>query len=282
MRSKPPLRVSAAQPSYSRTTRFSHGGMTLVVKQLDTTGERLYVLVHGIGVASRYFGPLAARLGASGSVVAVELPGMGDAPEPANGVAIERYGALLAAWALTEGIRDAVVVGHSMGAQVVTEFALQAPDAVGRLVLIGAVTDPRERSVLRQSLRLAQDSLRERIDVNWIIATDYLKCGPRFMLKQAPVMVDYPMLERAARLGAPTLVLRGEHDPISRPQWNRALGAAIPDARVRTILDNAHVGMYLDPEATAGLIAEFLAETRTLPRADSRVPSPAVDHDDRP
>ena len=261
MTNRPPLRISAAQPDYGRVSRFSHDGLTLVVKHLDSTGSRLHILVHGIGVASRYFGPLAAQLGRTGSVVAVELPGMGDAPEPRDAVAMERYGALLAAWAQAEGIHGAIVIGHSMGTQVVTEFALQSPEAVGRVVLIGAVTDPRERSVLRQSLRLAQDSLRERVDVNWIIASDYVKCGPRFMLKQAPVMVDYPMLERVAGLEQPALVMRGEHDPISRPRWNRAVAAAIPRSRMRTIVDQAHVGMYLDPEASAAIIDEFIAET---------------------
>ena len=260
MTNRPPLRPSAAQPDYARVTRFSHDGLTLVVKHLDDTGDRLFVLVPGIGVASRYFGPLAVALGGSDRVVAVELPGMGDTPEPPHAVAIERYGALLAAWARAEGVADAIVVGHSMGTQAATEFALQAPDAVARVVLIGTVTDPRERSVVRQGIRLAQDTFRERVDVNWIVASDYLKCGPRFMLKQAPVMVDYPMLERVAEFEQPTLVLRGQHDPISRAAWNRALASVIPRSSLRTIPDQAHVGMYLDPEASASLIREFLGE----------------------
>ncbi|MEJ3403347.1 alpha/beta hydrolase [Rathayibacter sp. YIM 133350] len=266
---------ASAQPQYSREERFTHDDLTLVAKHLDGPTDALFVLVHGIGVASRYFGPLARALAPYGAVIALELPGMGSTPEPRHAASIERYADLLAAWARHENLADATVVGHSMGTQITTEFALRAPDAVGRVVLIGAVTNPAERSVTKQALRLAQDSLKERLDVNLIVFTDYLRCGPRWMLKIAPVMRDYPLLTRAARVSQPALVMRGEHDPISPRVWNRAIAGALPAGTMVELPGQAHVGMYTDAERASGIIATFAQggqATRSAPRQNTSAP----------
>ncbi|KQX06596.1 MULTISPECIES: alpha/beta fold hydrolase [unclassified Leifsonia] len=253
----PRSRIRRAQPPLTRATTFTDDGITLVVKESVTTTGRPFVLVPGIGVASRYFGPLAAALLTRGPVFVLELPGMGDAPEPRDPLPMERYGSLVARWLEASGITDAVLVGHSMGTQVVVEAALQHPAAVGHVVLIGSVTNPSEKSLPQQMLRLAQDSLRERPDVNWIVASDYLKCGPRWMLKQAPVMVAYPMLERAADLRMPVLAMRGEHDPICSEAWNRSIAAAVPNGSHHTLPGRAHVGMYVDAATPAAIIVRF-------------------------
>ncbi|KQQ95634.1 hypothetical protein ASF62_03815 [Leifsonia sp. Leaf325] len=255
---KPPRsRIRRAQPPLTRTTTFTDDGLTLIVKESVAVSGRPFVLVHGIGVASRYFGPLATALLTRGPVFVLELPGMGDAPEPRDPLPMERYGSLVARWMEASGVTDAVLVGHSMGTQVVVEAALQHPAAVGHAVLIGTVTDVAEQTLPRQMLRLAQDTLRERPDVNWIVATDYLKCGPRWMLKQAPMMVAYPMLERAAELRMPVLAMRGEHDPICSEAWNRSLVEVIPVAAHHTLAGRAHVGMYVDAATPAALIVQF-------------------------
>ncbi|TFV98707.1 alpha/beta fold hydrolase [Leifsonia flava] len=258
----PRSRIRRAQPRLTRTTTFTDDGLTLIVKESVAVSGRPFVLVPGIGVASRYFGPLATALLTRGPVFVLELPGMGDAPEPRDPLPMERYGSLVARWMDASGITDAVLVGHSMGTQVVVEAALQHPAAVGHAVLIGTVTDVAEQTLPRQMLRLAQDTLRERPDVNWIVATDYLKCGPRWMLKQAPVMVAYPMLERAAELRMPVLAMRGEHDPICSEAWNRSLAEAIPVAAHHTLTGRAHVGMYVDAATPAALIVQFAGIAR--------------------
>lgn len=255
------LRTEAARPQYGKARTFRHDGLDLIVKQTGDPDGRLHLLVHGIGVADRYFDPLAKALGRTERVVVVQLPGMGKTPKPSQAVSIERYGGLLTAWLRSDGAGEVVVIGHSMGTQVAVELGRQAPDAVAALVLIGSVTDPAERSVLKQALRLGQDSLRERPDLNWIVLSDYVRCGPRFMLKEAPVMVAYPMSARAALLSMPVLLLRGEHDPISRPRWNRELAEAIPHSRLRSIPHRAHACMYSAADMCVAMVADFMRKS---------------------
>jgi pimeloyl-ACP methyl ester carboxylesterase len=256
---RPHSRIRRAQPPLTRTSTFTDDDLTLVVKESVERPGRPFVLVHGIGVASRYFGPLASALMTVGPVYVVELPGMGQTPEPREATPIERYGGLLGRWMQSAGLADAILVGHSMGSQVVTETALQSPQLVGHVVMIGSVTNDTEKTVLHQAMRLAQDSLLERPDVNWIVLSDYVRCGPRWMLKLAPLMVAYPLLDRAAGLSRPVLVMRGTRDPISPYDWNRRLVDAIPDARLQELEGRAHVGMYVDAADAAGEIVRFAA-----------------------
>src|SRR5687767_6056338 len=90
-------------------------------------------------------------------VIAIDLPGYGEAPEPPRVLTMERTADLVAAFLRSEGISGATVVGHSMGTQVAIEVEARHPRSAKRLVLIGPTVNPRERTVRQQVLRLGQD-----------------------------------------------------------------------------------------------------------------------------
>lgn len=79
-------------------------------------------------------GTLAAVINAGYSTLALDLPGFGNSPEAAIGpekVIIEVMNAA--------GIERAIIVGPSMGGKIALELALNNPDKIAGLVLIGAV-----------------------------------------------------------------------------------------------------------------------------------------------
>src|ERR1700760_3021969 len=78
---------------------------------------RPFVLVHGIGVSSRYFHPSAAQLAKYGTAYLVDLPGYGSAPNPHRDVSIANHADVLAKRLEAAGIDDPILVGHSMGTQ---------------------------------------------------------------------------------------------------------------------------------------------------------------------
>lgn len=236
--------------------RFDHDGRTLLVDTIGRIDGPHFVLVHGIGVASRYYRRLAATLAGSGAVHLLELPGHGAAPEPAEAMSIEDYASLIGAYLDSEDIVDPVLVGHSMGAQIVTELGLQQPDRVQRVVLIGAVVDPRERNIVSLASKLFLDSFVETPQVDWIETTDYLRCGPRWFLKTVPAMMSYSLIDSLPRLRAETLVIRGIRDPIARHDWSVRMAGVTPHARLVEI-DGAHVVMHTAAQAVADEIVAF-------------------------
>lgn len=134
---------------------FAHAGAILVAERRGR-GDRVYVLIHGIGMGRSVFTDLGRHLG-DGEVVAFDLPGYGEAPEPRRVLTIERTADLVAAYLRARVRTPAVVIGHSMGAQIALEVAARHPAVVDRIVLIGPTVDPSARTAPRQLWRLLRD-----------------------------------------------------------------------------------------------------------------------------
>lgn len=236
------------------TDRFEHGGFTTLDHRygsvMDTTA---FVLVHGIGVGLSYFTRLAPLLAEQGPVHVLELPGFGRAPKPAHVLTVEEHAGLVVALLRSIG-RPVVLVGQSMGCQVVLEAALRTPELVERLVMIGAVTDPDERSAPMQALRLAQDVLGEPPATNLAVFSEYLRCGPRRYLATLPSMLHYDTDAGVAAVTVPTLLVRGANDPICRRPWARRLAARLAVGRLVEIPGAVHNAQHSRPRATASAI----------------------------
>src|SRR4051794_30941443 len=122
---------------------------------------RPVVLVHGLGVSSRYFVPLAERLVRRYAVLAPDLPGYGRSGTPDRALGIEALAEALRAWLDRAELPTASLVGNSVGCQVAVELAARSPERVERLVLVGPTMDPSAPTLLRQSVRLARDLVHE-------------------------------------------------------------------------------------------------------------------------
>jgi pimeloyl-ACP methyl ester carboxylesterase len=237
---------------------FKHAGRTMLVKRLGADEGPTFVLVHGIGVASSYYRRLAVALAPYGAVHAVELPGHGGAPKPDEPLSIEDYAGIVSAYVIQQGIVDPVIIGQSMGTQVVTEASLQHPSLFRRVVLIGAVVNPRERTALHQGLRLLQDCLFfETPPSNWAVLCDYVRTGIPWYAATLPAMLGYHTEEALRRLSAETLIIRGGRDPISRRDWNLQMRQLIPLARFVEIPGKGHVVQYTAPRAVLAPILEL-------------------------
>jgi pimeloyl-ACP methyl ester carboxylesterase len=100
---------------------------------------------------------------------------------------------------------------------------------------------------------------------NWIVFSDYFRCGPRWYLKELPVMMDYPMEERVAQVKAPVLVVRGERDPVAKGDWARRL-ATRAGGQLAEFPGCGHVVQHLAAEKVAEVIRTFAG----LPAAASK------------
>jgi pimeloyl-ACP methyl ester carboxylesterase len=125
---------------------------------LDVDGVRLHVvergegppvvLIHGNMVTHRDFeaSGLLERLARDHRVIAFDRPGFGHSSRPRDRLWTPAAQAKLLHAALAQlGVERAVVVGHSMGAMVALDLALDHPDDVRRLVLLGGYYYPSAR-----------------------------------------------------------------------------------------------------------------------------------------
>jgi pimeloyl-ACP methyl ester carboxylesterase len=237
------------------TRWFRSGDRTVRIVESGGASRPVYVLVHGLGMAHEYWNGLATALESTGRVLALDLPGFGDSPKPDEPLSIPASGALVGELLAAEGVTRAVLVGHSTGAQVVTETAAQRPDLVGAVVLIGATVNPRERSVPKQALRFLQDMSLTNPKVLAVGLKLYLETGPAWFTANLRPMIDHRMERALPRVHAPTLVVRAEHDSIVPRDWAREMTRLLPAGRYIEVPGRGHETMVTSGEQVADLIA---------------------------
>ncbi|GAA2723410.1 alpha/beta fold hydrolase [Cellulomonas aerilata] len=236
-----------------RALQTSAAGHGLVVQEGGDPSAPAFVLVHGIGMSHRYLRPLAEHLERANHVLVPDLPGFGSSPRPAEVLGIAEHAAVVAALVTDRGLDKPVLIGQSMGCQVVVEVLAANPGLASAAVLIGPVVDPEARSATRQALRLLRDGRHEPARVNAIVSADYLRTGPRRYGATVPHMLGYRIEDRIRDVGEPVLVVRGEHDPIAPARWVRDLAQAAPRGTSAEVPGGGHNAMYASPELVGDL-----------------------------
>lgn len=238
---------------------FTHDGSTLIAERRgDETSARTLVLVHGIGMGRKVFADLVRRFEEDSLVVAVDLPGYGEAPEPPRTPAIERMADLVAAYLRRLGRGPVVLLGHSMGTQVVTEVAVRHPACVDRLVLVAPTVDRRRRRPLVQLARLGVDLFGESGKVLLLGSREYLRAGPHLRRKMKAMLVHRPE-HSYPRIAVPTLVIRGELDVVVPQEWFDEVVAAIPDATAFVVPGHHHETLIRTARPAADELRRWLA-----------------------
>lgn len=216
------------------------------------------VLVHGIGMGQQYFGLLSQELVRSRRVVAIDLPGFGDSPEPETSMSIPGAAALLGRALDAEFGEPVVVLGHSMGTQVVAELAVQRPDLVRHVVLIAPTVNSAERKPITQARRLLADLANDPPIVALVGLKMYVQAGPRWFLRKFESMMEHRIEDVAPRITQPTLVIRGEQDLVCPEPWVRHVAELIPDAVMETAEGKGHEAMITGAEPVSRQVMAFL------------------------
>jgi pimeloyl-ACP methyl ester carboxylesterase len=96
------------------------------------------VLIHGYAETSRMWKPLIPKLASSFTVIAADLPGIGDSDVPSDGLDMTHAAIRIHQLVTQLGIAKAQVVGHDIGLMVAYAYAAQFPAETERLVLMDA------------------------------------------------------------------------------------------------------------------------------------------------
>jgi len=96
------------------------------------------ILLHGFAETSRMWTVILPVLGAKFTVIAPDLPGIGDSSIPANGINMKDAAISIHSLVRSLGIQKARVVGHDIGLMVAYAYAAQFPSEVEKLVVMDA------------------------------------------------------------------------------------------------------------------------------------------------
>jgi len=210
------------------------------------------VLLHGNGEDHHVFDRMVPTLGAGRMLVGVDSRAHGRSPRGHGPLRIATMADDVAHVLAELGVGGADVLGFSDGGNIALELAVRHPEAVGRLVVVGANLVPTGLS----ARALADVRLRHAVHAALARVVPPL----RVTAERLALMVDDPCLGPAdlAHVQAPTLVVVGEHDVV-RPAHTRLVADAIPDARLVVVPGAGHMLPTERPHRLGALVAEFLA-----------------------
>jgi pimeloyl-ACP methyl ester carboxylesterase len=132
---------------YARA-RADAAGEAIAAHTMEIDGAKLHyltaghgkplILLHGYAETSLMWKPIIPPLAGRFTVIAPDLPGIGDSDIPAGGLDMKSAAIRIHDLAKSLGVEKAEVVGHDIGLMVAYAYAAQFPAEVTKLVLMDA------------------------------------------------------------------------------------------------------------------------------------------------
>lgn len=104
------------------------------------TGDRVFVLIHGMGGRWQNWLENVPGLAEHGRVLALDLPGFGHSQPPEGRLTLEGFADIAAELVRSLGIGCAFFVGHSLGGQVALRIGSRHPDLAEAVISVGGAT----------------------------------------------------------------------------------------------------------------------------------------------
>lgn len=219
------------------------------------------VLLHGLAGSRRWWRFTTPALAGRFRVHVPEMVGFGDSRGAVRQPTFPEMAGLLVRWLDARGIDRTHFVGHSMGAQVGVHLAGRWPDRIDRLVLADAAGIPHPHSTAQLvdlAGELAWPRSWGRIGFLPTIALDAARAGPRTMIGSIRKILADDIRPLLPRVRAPTLLLWGEHDPVTPVEDGRLIETLIPCARLVVIDGASHNPMADRPDLFNREVLRFL------------------------
>ncbi|HEV3495331.1 MAG TPA: alpha/beta fold hydrolase [Actinomycetes bacterium] len=243
-------------------------------RAFDWRGPDRLVLVHGFTQTMRAWEPMTATLAETFQVVRVDLPGHG------GSVGVDLDFAETAA-AIGDAGGTATYVGYSMGGRLCLRLALDRPDLVQSLVLVGAspgLADEGERAARQASDEALADEI-ERIGTaafleRWLAQPMFstleldpadlearranTSAGLASALRRLGAGVQEPLWDRLGELDMPVLAVAGQEDARYMDIAEQVADAIGVNAQVVALAGAGHAAHLERPGSFCRLLGAFL------------------------
>ncbi len=265
-----------------RILRLPGGGLQVVERGPRDASP--IVLIHCFTCAINWWDKMMPLLDRTHRVIAVDLLGHGGSEKPSSGYSVPNQADVVAQALGRLGVRDALVVGHSLGGSVAVALAERSPPLVRKLVIIDTPPDHSGSSLglvaklgfapvigeffwrvkpdfaVRKGLEVAfapgfdvPDAFVEDVDRMTFSAYDD---SPK---ESDDYTKEEPLDQRVKETGKPLLVIMGaEEQIVDNPAERLAeYRHGVPGAKTKLIAGAGHSPNVEKPAETAALVLEF-------------------------
>lgn len=244
-------------------------------------GGKPLLCLHGVGGHAASFRALMVHLAPVVEVVSWDMPGHGrsaplqDMTFPALSDAVQRLADHLQA--------DHIhLCGHSMGGMVALQTALDAPNRIASLTLIGSTPafggrDPSFADAFLAQRLAPLDAGKPMAEVAASLVPLMMTPNPDPLVLADAVasmaaiksdnyrqtlacLTTFNQRDQLARVTMPTLVVAGEHDQTAPVKTQRKMADALPDGLFVEIENAGHLTQNENPAAVARAMQAFLRD----------------------
>jgi len=262
----------------------------------EVAGRKLYYEVFGEGDGV----PLVLSMGVGGShkgwlpfqvpalsagrrVIVYDHRGVGQSEDDGKSFTTRDLAGDLVGLLDALSVPRAHVLGAFMGGMVGQHVALEHPDRLERLVLVGtcARPDPKRRLLLEQWKEMARadrsQDLLMRNRLLWTLQDETLDetelvdamidffrrdgpaTSPEVFQRQCDACLGHDLADRLGEIRHETLVLCGKHDQLTPVRLHRELAEGIPEARL-VVLGGGHLIEAESADRFNHVVTQFLDE----------------------
>ena len=236
-------------------------------------GAPVVVLSNSLGSTHRMWDAQISDLQEHFRVVRYDTRGHGDSPVPDGPYSIDDLADDLIALLDRLDVERAHLVGLSLGGMSAMRVAARNPERTARIALLctGAQLPPAETWSQRAALVREQGShavaaavVERWFTPGYLAAHPHTRAAYERMIAATPAegyascceaIAELDLRQQLSTITAPTLAIAGADDPATPPAMLEHLVAAIPDARLLTVAQAAHLANAEQPDViTAALI----------------------------
>lgn len=251
---------------------------------VEVVGEGVpIVLLHGLGLTGALWNRVRDGFGPGYQLILVDLRAAGATREiESDELSLKRWSDDLAGLLAALEVERPVLVGHSLGASIALKYALELPDDVRGLALIGAdatLSNLAPRMLLSAE-RIESIGLEAWVQEHWSknppFSSVSLARTPEILDEYRTLVlgndpVDYvrqcraiagaeDLSDRLGEIEQPALVLIGALDDRTLPEHGRELAARLGNARVVELQDVGHTLPLEAPAEVAAAVRAFLED----------------------
>jgi pimeloyl-ACP methyl ester carboxylesterase len=199
---------------------------------------------------------------------AISFPGH---PEGKPCTSIEGYAEWLHQYFLEKGYSELILAGHSMGGAVAQMYALNYPQYVKGLILIGTGARLRVRpdflSLMEAGIEAPATWIKNLVELFYSrvasavrerVINEVAEVGARVQLNDFRCCDKFDVMDRVHQITAPTLVICGTGDEMTPLKYSQYLASKIAGARLVIIEGGSHFVFMEKPGEVNRAIAEFL------------------------
>ena len=251
-------------------------------------GSAVLLMVHGWGGSAVDWERLLPILPPDLRAIAVDLPGCGLSDKPDAAYDMSYFMDALRSFCEALGIPRVILAGHSMGGQIAVHFTTRFPDMVEKLILIdpyGLKGEEGARLLLARLGPVVNIAflLNSRFFIERAMRANVLHDPPAELVQFAVEATAVSILGRPsaramsritkriigreyvgallAGISQETLLVWGDEDRLLASHWADVYASLLRRATLRRVPGAGHMPMLEDPDAVAGLIAEFVGTT---------------------